>query len=205
MNRVGIIDYKCGNVRSLFNSLDFIGANPFLISHAQDFKRATHIILPGVGAFEYCMDNLRHSNLIEPLSVNIFEKSKPLLGICVGMQMLLSRSAENGNHDGLGWVDGSVEKLRVNAADCEIKIPHVGWNSVRFKDENEFFKNDSDYDFYFDHSYAAQNVNSNDIAGKTEYGIPFPSVIKKNNILASQFHPEKSQTHGIQFLKLFLG
>lgn len=204
MNKVGIINYKCGNIRSLFNALEYIQANPILISKLEDFERVSHIVLPGVGAFEYCMNNLKHSNLIEPLFDNVFKQSKPLLGICVGMQMLLESSNELGNHEGLGWVNGQVEDLNLNETDYNLKVPHVGWNSVNFLKQNEFFNPEINYDFYFDHSYAAQNINTDSIAGITKYGSSFTSVIRQNNILASQFHPEKSQNNGIKFLKLFL-
>ena len=204
MKKAGIIDYKCGNIRSLFNALDFIQADPILISTSKDFEKVSHIILPGVGAFEYCMNNLKHSNLIEPLFDNVFKESKPLLGICVGMQMLLESSSELGNHIGLGWINGKVEELNLNGTEQNLKIPHVGWNSVNFLKKNEYFNPEINYDFYFDHSYAAQNINTDSIAGITEYGSSFTSVIKQGNILASQFHHEKSQKNGINFLKLFL-
>jgi imidazole glycerol-phosphate synthase subunit HisH len=202
--KAGIVDYRCGNIRSLFNALEFIQANPFLIKSYQDFDQATHIILPGVGAFGYCIENLRKSTLLEPLSEHVFEKFKPLLGICVGMQMLLEQSKELGNHNGLGWINGSVEELKKNKDDAKIKVPHVGWNSVTFANDSKFFRKEQGYDFYFDHSYAAQNVPVDNIAGETSHGSRFPSVIRKNNILASQFHPEKSQANGLNFLKDFL-
>lgn len=204
MIKTGIVDYRCGNIRSLFNALEFIEANPFLIKSSQDFDQATHIILPGVGAFSYCMNNLSKSNLIEPLFENVFDKSKPLMGICVGMQMILEKSSEGGSHEGLGWMNGSVEKIKDASMDKNFKIPHVGWNSVNFIENTKFFQKDLEYDFYFDHSYAANGMNTKDVAGKTNYGQIFPSVIKKNNILATQFHPEKSQTNGLNFLKMFL-
>lgn len=204
MIKVGIVDYKCGNIRSLFNALEFIQANPFLIQSYQDFDHATHIILPGVGAFSYCINNLLKSDLIEPLSENVFSQFKPLMGICVGMQMLLEKSSEGGSHEGLGWMDGHVEKIKVDSSDKSFKIPHVGWNSVTFIESSKFFEKELEYDFYFDHSYAATAMNSINVTGKTNYGQIFPSVIKKNNILATQFHPEKSQTNGINFLKMFL-
>ena len=204
MIKVGIIDYKCGNIRSLFNALEFIQANPFLIKDHKDFDQATHIILPGVGAFAYCMQNLLASGLIESLSENVLNKSKPLLGICVGMQMLLETSSEGGFNKGLGWIGGSVEKIKEHPIEKDFKIPHVGWNGVTFNEDSNFFNRELEYDFYFDHSYAAENIGFDDLAGKTEYGVSFASVIKKKNILASQFHPEKSQTNGINFLKMFL-
>ena len=203
MIQVGIVDYKCGNIRSLFNALEYISANPFMIKEEEDFNKATHAVLPGVGAFGYCAENLEKSGLMNPL-MRYISKDKPLLGICVGMQLMLDSSEELGSFKGLSLVSGKIESLKDCIDNKKTKIPHVGWNSVKFLKSNKYFSNADQYDFYFDHSYAFLGINQSSTLGYSNYGTNFTSIISKKNILACQFHPEKSQKNGLNFLKFFL-
>ena len=176
-----------------------LDAQPFFINTPDDFKHATHIALPGVGSFSYCVNNLRESGLLSYLEKNIFTYQKPVLGICVGMQMLFESSEEGGLSQGLGWLAGKIKKLEKNEM---MKIPHVGWNSVNFSKPSVQFNTDKEYDFYFDHSFALEK--SDLILTSTTHSQTFVSSVSNDNILACQFHPEKSQTNGLNFLKMFL-
>ena len=197
--KVGIVNYNCGNVKSLFNAFIHLDAQPFFINTPEDFNHATHIALPGVGSFSYCVNNLKESGLLSCLEKNIFTDQKPILGICVGMQMLFESSEEGGSSQGLGWLNGKIKKLEKNKT---MKIPHVGWNSVNFSKPSGQFETGKEYDFYFDHSFALEE--SDLILASTIHSQKFISSVSRNNILASQFHPEKSQTNGLKFLKFFL-
>ena len=176
-----------------------LNAEPFFIKAPDDFNQATHIALPGVGSFSYCVNNLKESGLLNCLEKNIFTDHKPILGICVGMQMLFESSEEGGLSNGLGWLEGKIKKLEKNVTD---KIPHVGWNAAKFSKSSEQFNTDKEYDFYFDHSFALDK--SDLILSTTTHTQTFISSVCHENILACQFHPEKSQTNGINFLEMFL-
>lgn len=197
--KVGIVNYNCGNVRSLFNAFIHLNANPFFINTSDDFNYATHIALPGVGSFSYCVNNLKESGLLNCLEENIFLHKKPILGICVGMQMLFESSEEGGLSQGLSWLPGKIKKLKKNET---IKVPHVGWNVVNFSKSSGKFNSDLEYDFYFDHSFALKS--SEFTFTSSTHSQTFVSSVRQDNILACQFHPEKSQTNGLNFLKIFL-
>jgi len=198
---VGIINYDAGNVFSVYSAVKMCGFTPFIIEKAEEIKRSEVIIIPGVGSFDDGMKFLLKTGVGEEIKREI-QKGKLFLGICLGLQLLFSES-EEGKLKGLGILDGKVKKFLFR--DNSIKTPHMGWSKVKQVKESNFFTNipDNTY-FYFAHSYYAKIEEENIIYGKTNYGINFPSVIVKNNIVGVQFHPEKSGKYGLAFLKNFL-
>lgn len=199
---VGIIDYQAGNVQSIANTIDYLGAQSLRVRSSADLDRATHLLLPGVGAFGYCADRLRASGLLPDLEEWTFSKKRPILGICVGMQLLANTSEELGLQRGLGWAGGSVKRLPSDSA--EIRVPHVGWNTVEFEEDfGEYRKGDS-ADFYFDHSFGYEMPTLGKRTASCTHGTTFSAVIRRDNLVAAQFHPEKSQTAGMRFLRSFL-
>lgn len=194
---IAVIDYGMGNLRSVQKAIEHLGYNCIVSSSRSDINSASHIILPGVGAFRDAMKNLRERNLIDVIIENCVQKKKPLLGICLGMQVLFEESEEFGIHRGLGILKGRVVRFRSN-----LKVPHMGWNSVRLIRENPLIKNDEQF-FYFVHSYYVVPSDESIIRGTTDYGINFVSYINEDNIFATQFHPEKSEKQGLQLLKNF--
>ena len=200
---VGVIDYKSGNIRSVINAIESIGAGSTLVQYPQDMKECTHLVLPGVGAFGFCADRLRSSGLLESLEHWALHDEKPLLGICVGMQLMADHSEELGRHQGLAWIGGTVEKLEKTPLDPDVRVPHVGWNEVLFSESFGKFNAGESVDFYFDHSYAYHTPRLGREIGSTHHGQHFSSLIKRGNILAAQFHPEKSQAAGTRLLESF--
>jgi len=203
---ITIIDYGSGNILSAKQSfvnvittynLDAevcISGNPKII------KNSSHIVLPGQGAFETCIAGLKNiPGMLEELSSFAIDKKKPFFGICVGMQLLANNSLENGNHNGLGWIKGTVEKLPSHY----LKMPHMGWNSIRVLNKNLKI-NPKETDYYFVHSYYFNCENKENILSETNYGINFPSIINKENIYGLQFHPEKSSEQGLDIIKSFI-
>ena len=193
-----IIDYNVGNLHNLKNALDFSGIENRLVTNPDEVKKADRILLPGVGAFAPAMDQLKKSGMLEALQEK-FQSGAPILGVCVGAQLLMDNSEEDGFHDGLGWIKGKVKRFS-----HKLKIPQIGWNSVKIQKNNLLFKHVSDeMYFYFVHSYHVEPENSEEVLGTTNYGYEFASVICKDNLWGVQFHPEKSQTAGLQLLKNF--
>jgi imidazole glycerol-phosphate synthase subunit HisH len=202
MATVALIDYGAGNIRSLSNALSYVGADVRLVRAREDLEGASHVVLPGVGAFGYCAERLRESGLIPALEEWALNRSLPILGICVGMQLLAEWSEERGNHPGLNWIGGRVTRLQTN--ESALRIPHVGWNDVTFnKDFGEFSKGQQ-ADFYFDHSYAYFDPREGEVLAECTHGETFCAAIHWNNMIGVQFHPEKSQTPGLRFLRGFL-
>lgn len=199
---IGIIHYGAGNLQSLTNALLHIGAEVKMIESSDQLDGVSHLVLPGVGAFGFCAARLRSSGLLPSISEWTLVKHRPILGICVGMQLLADSSTELGSQVGLGWVGGTVDKLV--ARDRLTRIPHVGWNSVRFEIEFGEFRPGAESDFYFDHSYALKTPIRGQTLGKCEHGEVFCAAVKFNNIIGAQFHPEKSQTAGLRFLRSFI-
>jgi glutamine amidotransferase len=192
--KIGIIDYGMGNLKSVYKAFRFLKVEPVFIDKEEDFD-CDGLILPGVGAFEDGMKNL--APFIKVLKKEV--ETKPLLGICLGMQMLFSDSEENGFFKGLDLLPGSVKKLPEGQ-----KVPHMGWNSIEFLDDDPLLieiKNES-Y-FYFVHSYAPF-CGPDYTLGETEYGIKFPSIVAKDFIYGTQFHPEKSGDPGLKLLKNYI-
>ena len=197
---IAIVDYGMGNLRSVQKGFQKIGLSVITTSSAEVIREAKGIVLPGVGAFRDCISNLNKLNLIEVIIKAIIE-GKPYLGICLGLQILFSESEEFGSCKGLDILKGKVVKFQK----INLKIPHMGWNIVNIKKESPLFDSvpDKSY-FYFVHSYYVIPEDKDIISATTEYGIEFTSAIWKNNIMATQFHPEKSQKLGLKILKNFV-
>jgi glutamine amidotransferase len=200
---ITIIDYKTGNLGSIQNILKRIGEDSVITSDKDIIEKATKIILPGVGAFDTGMRNLLELDLVDILNKKVITEKIPVLGICLGMQ-LMSNGSEEGSLPGLGWID--AETLRFKFRDTvEYKIPHMGWNFIRqHKDSKLFTDMYSDARFYFVHSYFFRANIEKDILLSTTYEIEFTSGVEKGNILGVQFHPEKSHKFGMKLLKNFV-
>lgn len=200
--KIALIDAGIGNLRSVLNAFEAVGRPAFLARSADDLAEATHVVLPGVGAFEDGINKLRAANWIEGLRREVLEGGKPFLGICLGMQLLATLGTEHGEHAGLGWLDGTVRRLKADAAG--LRVPHIGWNTVKFeRPEGLFAGLGTAQDFYFVHSYAFEPADTSVIAGTTDYGGTFASALTRGNIHAVQFHPEKSHRAGLTILKNF--
>lgn len=195
---IAIVDYGMGNLRSVQKGLEGVGFEAQITSDPEIIQKAKGIVLPGVGAFAECMLNLERSGLKNEV-IRCIERGKPFLGICLGYQLLFSFSEEDGIHQGLGIIDGKVVRLPE-----QVKVPHMGWNQVIIKKETPVLDSipDNSY-FYFVHSYYPVPENSGVIATITQYGLDFASSIAYNNVVATQFHPEKSGPLGLKILKNF--
>jgi len=198
-----IVDYGVGNTQSVSNAIKFLGYTRVKISNEEiTIQNADALILPGVGAFEEAINNLKDHNLDKTLNELVLIKKKPILGICVGMQMLASYSYENGVHNGLNWIPGSVIKLET---DESLTIPHVGWNDVKFNKAAPLFTlNSNPSNFYFDHSFWYKCDDEANIAATVDYGREITAAVQKDNIYGVQFHPEKSHISGFKFFRSFL-
>ncbi len=197
---VVIVDYGMGNLRSAQKGFEKAGVDAVISSDPADVENADAIVLPGVGAFRDCMSNLTQARLVDPVQRAIRE-GKPFLGICLGLQLLLSLSEEFGLHQGLDVIKGRVIKF---PASKTLKVPHMGWNRVHQETPTPLLDGIPDGTFfYFVHSYYAAPEEAEVVAGRTEYGVRFASVISKGNIFATQFHPEKSDKWGIRVLGNF--
>lgn len=198
--RIVIVDYDVGNTRSVWNAISALGYRKLRISAAeQDIAAADALVLPGVGAFDSCAANLRRHGLDAILNEAVLARRKPILGICVGMQLMASSSTENGLHTGLDWIPGRVVKLDLLPG---YRIPHVGWNDVQVQRSSVLFvRSGHSPNFYFDHSYHFC-CDPQFVSASCDYGVSVVAAIERDNIFGVQFHPEKSQTSG---LKLFRG
>lgn len=199
---VGIVDYQAGNVRSIANAIEHLGASPLAVARTEQLASATHLLLPGVGAFGHCAERLRASGLTPALARWVFDERRPLLGICVGMQLLAAWSEELGRHEGLGWAGGSVTRLHPGGDG--VRVPHVGWNGARFVEAFGEFAAGEEADFYFDHSYAFRAPDQARTVATCSHGETFCAVLRRGPLVAAQFHPEKSQASGLRFLRAFL-
>lgn len=198
-----VVDYGMGNLGAIVNMLEFLGHDAVMTADPREISKASKLILPGVGAFDRAMQNLRNLNLIEPLEECVFERRVPLLGLCLGMQ-LLGRGSEEGNGEaGLGWI--AADTVRFNwVPDLGLKVPHVGWNSVAPTPGNPIFAYTSAQPrYYFVHSYYMRCDNDYDIAATCTYGQEFCCAVSSGNIHGVQFHPEKSHKHGMALLGAF--
>lgn len=203
---IALIDYGMGNLKSVKNALYYIGANVKITASSKDLALSDAIILPGVGAFADGMNNLKKLNLIPSLNKEVIENKKPYLGICLGMQFIAKKSYENGCHDGLGWVEGEIKKI--DPVEKEFRVPHIGWNDVTPKreEENILFEGlPAQPVFYFVHSYhLCVDISCAKIITSTcQHGGEIVSSIQYNNIFGVQFHPEKSQSCGMKLLNNF--
>jgi glutamine amidotransferase len=195
---VAIIDYGMGNVESVQKALNFLGIKSIITDNHDVIKDATSILLPGVGSFAQGMENLHKRGLVELLTEEVISKKKPFLGICLGMQLILERGNEPYQCQGLGWIKGEVKKIELE----NLNVPHMGWNNIDVV-TNTYFGSLTTNDFYFIHSYHAVPSNKEDIAAIVHYGIDVVASIQRENIFATQFHPEKSQAAGLSILKSF--
>ena len=201
--KVSIIDYGMGNLRSVANAFASFDCDINITQNPKDLYQASHIVLPGVGAFGDGIKNLQSGGWIEVLEAEVISKGKPFLGICLGMQLLATIGTEYGLHQGLNWIPGTVNRLQVN--DNSIRVPHIGWNDVNFVKKDSLYKDLVDSQvFYFVHSYIFDVEDQSVISGLTNYGSNFIASLEKDNIYATQFHPEKSQNVGIEVLKNFV-
>lgn len=197
---IGIIDYGVGNLFSLISSLKYLGLKSVVVADKAGAENCDRLILPGVGAFGDAMEKLRQTGLDETL-IKEAKKGKPVLGICLGMQMLFDKSYEYGEHGGLSLIGGEVCPL---SADVKgLKIPHMGWNDLHFEKDDELFKYNKEGDFvYFVHSFYAKNCASF-VTATTLYGVKVTAAVRKDNVFGTQFHPEKSGDTGLKMLKAF--
>ena len=205
MNTIAIIDYGMSNLSSVVKATEYVAPNNSVIvtSSPSEINNADKVIFPGQGAAKNCMESIYDQNLDKVIKKN--SQEKPFLGICMGMQVLMSYSEENAGTNCLGIFEGKVKKFKTKK-DAKIKIPHMGWNRVLKKNDHPIWHKikDESY-FYFVHSYFIDPVDKSSVIGETEYGGTFSSVIAKDNIVAIQGHPEKSSYIGLQFLKNFIG
>ncbi|MBR5190770.1 MAG: imidazole glycerol phosphate synthase subunit HisH [Clostridia bacterium] len=197
---IAIIDYGAGNLQSVKKAFDFIGAESVITDNPEVINACDRVLLPGVGSFGDAMDSMAKRGIVETVKQNALS-GKPFLGICLGLQLLFEESEESPGVKGLGIFKGKIKKL---SPDMGLKIPHIGWNSLEIKQKDTLFKNVPENSYvYFVHSYYLHAEDENDIATITNYGIDFHSAVGKNNIFATQFHPEKSGDVGLQILKNF--
>jgi glutamine amidotransferase len=197
---IAIIDYEMGNLRSVQKALERVGHSAVITSDPAVLADSDKIVLPGVGAFRDAIAALRQRNLVDPIRAAI-DAGKPFLGICLGLQLLFDRSFEDGDYEGLGVLPGEVVRFKVPA---EYKVPHMGWNQVRFRARPPIFAGvDEGEHFYFVHSYYVAPKDASVIATETEYPAAFCSSIWRDNLFAVQFHPEKSQAAGLRVLENF--
>ncbi len=203
--RVGIVDYQMGNLRSVQKAVERVGGNAIISNRRDELSKATHLVLPGVGAFGDAMSELRKRDLVGFLQ-EWSMTDKPFLGICLGMQLLFSRSEEGGAHEGLGILPGTVVRFEREAQELSFKIPHMGWNQVSSSVPNDsMLAGISDRPYvYFVHSYYVRPADPQLRWLTCDYGSPFCAAIRRGNLLATQFHPEKSQLNGLQLLANFL-
>lgn len=198
--KVCILNYGSGNVGSVFNILKLINPEVVISNEPEEILKASHLVLPGVGAFGASMEKIRKTIPLEVLKDEVFKKNKPFLGICVGMQVLADIGYEFGEHQGLGWIPGEVRRIKAG----KLPLPHVGWNEAEIKKKGPLFSRFQDNpDFYFVHSYCFVPKSSAVIQSITTYGEKIVSSIQDKNIFGVQFHPEKSQQSGRVLLENF--
>ncbi len=201
MSKICILDYGIGNIFSLKNILKKNEINFTYSRKKKDILNATHLILPGVGSFDVAIKKLSESIPINFLNNEVLKKKKPILGICVGMQIMAKNGYENALTSGLGWIEGSVKIIDSK----KLPLPQVGWNNLlHSRKKSDIMSGIEKKDFYFLNSYYFDVTNKKNVIAYSSYGIKFPSVIQKNNIVGVQFHPEKSQKAGLQLIKNFI-
>ena len=202
--KIVIVDYGMGNIGSIQNMLKYLGADSIVTSDKKEIENAEKLILPGVGHFKSAMDNINKLGIKEILSYKVLEEKKPILGICLGMQLMCSFS-EEGGVKGLSYIDSLVKKFNF-LDDNELKVPHMGWNKVKLiNNQSQLFKKSLEGSkFYFVHSYYVKCNESSNVLTKTDYGLNFDSSFENGNIFGVQFHPEKSHRYGINLFNNFL-
>jgi len=194
---IAVIDYGAGNLKSVTKAMEYLGFQTEIVSEPRELALYDAMILPGVGAFPKCMAALRRNGMDREILCQV--KNKPLLGICLGMQMLMDESEELGKTEGLGLIPGKVFRIQT-----DLKLPHIGWNSLQIVHENPLIKDLSQGDYvYFVHSYAAKTEDPADLAMTTDYGGVVTAMVARGNVFGCQFHPEKSGDVGLSILKNF--
>lgn len=201
MTRIGIIDYGMGNRRSVQKALEHVGATVAVTSDHDELRRSDGLVLPGVGAFPIAMRNLHELGLADLVRAEV-DRGTPLLGICLGMQLLFERSVELEPAEGLGLVPGDVTRLETGG----LRIPHIGWNEVTFERPSPLIEGlpAEGCPFYHVHSFAARPADAGDVVATTEYGERFATIVGRGSVFAVQFHPEKSSGHGLRMLSSFV-
>lgn len=200
---ISIIDYGLGNVQAFANMYREMNIPARLVRTVEELEGSTRFILPGVGSFDLAMTLFKNSGMFEKVSELVLEKKVPVLGICVGMQMLAD-SSEEGKEKGLGWVHGQVKKIDESKLSHRTHLPHMGWNDVLVKANQKLFKGlEKDARFYFLHSFYFSSESQENVIAEVEYGQVFPCTVGRENIYGVQFHPEKSHHYGSQLLKNF--
>jgi glutamine amidotransferase len=201
---IAIAEYGMGNVRSLRNAFEYIGEDVIVTADPAALDDADRIVLPGVGAFGDAMHAIAERGLEPVLKRQALELNKPVLGVCLGMQLIARSSVEHGEHRGLGWIDAEIRRLEVLRP---LKVPHVGWNTISFDPADPLFHGikTGEANFYFVHSFHMVCHQSEDVIARVDYGSPVTAVVRSGNITATQFHPEKSQDNGLTLLRNWIG
>jgi glutamine amidotransferase len=200
---IGIVDYGMGNLLSVYNAFDYLGADVKVCSHPDELKNVHSIVIPGVGAFKDCIEKIVNTGFKEILNEHVHTHGKPILGICLGMQVMATLGLEGGENKGLGWFDATVVKLAPE--DPGLRVPNIGWNDISFDPDVFLFKGLPRHaDFYHVHSFFMKTTNPQDVVATYEHGQKVTAAVLKDNIFATQFHPEKSQDHGLKILENFI-
>lgn len=200
---IGIIDYGMGNLLSVYSAFDYLGADVKICRHPEELKSVDKIVIPGVGAFKDCIEKITSFHFDVALEEETIKKGKPTLGICLGMQVMAKKSFEGGEFVGLGWFDAEVIRLR--NPNLEKRVPNVGWNDISYKDDITLFKGlPATPDFYLVHSFFMNTSDDKDVVAVYDYDQTVTAAVLKDNIFATQFHPEKSQDHGMKILENFI-
>lgn len=200
---ISIVDYGLGNVRAFVNALNLIGVKTEAVNNASKLNKSSKIILPGVGSFDHAIEKLNSSGMRDTLEQLVINDKIPILGVCVGMQ-ILAESSREGRLSGLGWIKGKVKMLDASKLQAKPKLPHMGWNNISIQRNIDLMLGlNSSSMFYFLHSYYFDCEDNNEVITTTKYGIEFSSSINKENIFGVQFHPEKSHIYGIKLLSNF--
>lgn len=200
---IGIVDYGMGNLLSVFNAFDYLGSNVKVCRVPEDLKTVDRIVIPGVGAFKDCIARIKSTGFKDALNEEVINKAKPTMGICLGMQLMANKSFEGGEFEGLGWFDAEVVKL--TPFDQSLRIPNIGWNTISYDQNCPLFKGlPSHPDYYLVHSFYVKANHEEDIVATYDYTFPVTASILKDNIFATQFHPEKSQDYGLKMLENFI-
>jgi glutamine amidotransferase len=200
---IGIIDYGSGNVQAIATIYKNLNIDYEVISNKNDLKKADKLILPGVGAFDATMQQLIDSGLRDELNDLVIRKKVPILGICVGLQVM-GFGSDEGDLPGLGWIPGTVKKFNINKIEFKPKLPHMGWNTIKDIKNHSLFKGiDNEFGFYFVHSYYFECESEDNILTTSNYSIDFTSAINSGHIIGTQFHPEKSHRNGVLLFKNF--